>query len=115
MIDNSLQAPRASLLRKKACGKVCRGTTIRLDRNTLSLPFGVNSAHSRLKTIRENHSWLNLKTEWINYFFTMEFEERNPFETGKLLVCEIAVTANLNFTLYERRIFSFKAVIVEGM
>lgn len=45
----------------------------------------------------------------------MEFEERNPFETGKLLVCEIAVTANLNFTLYERRIFSFKAVIVEGM
>lgn len=29
----------------------------------------------------------------------MEFGERNPFETGMWLVCEIVVSANFNLTL----------------
>ena len=41
----------------------------------------------------------------------MEFEERNPFEAGNVAGMWIVVTANLNFTLFLRCIFSPKAII----
>ena len=83
--------------------------------STLSSPFGVIFDFSWLETILDIRLWSVSQSEQIIFCVTMEFGERNPFETGKLLVCQIVVSANLNFTLCQRYILSFVAVILKGM
>lgn len=98
MIDISLQASRELVLWRKACRKVCSGP--RRDQYcTLSSPIGVIFDFGRLETIFGINLWSVLQTEQINFCLIMEFGERNPFETGMWLVCEIVVSANLNLTL----------------
>ena len=46
--------------------------------------FGRYFVSRILKTVKENHLCSTLETEWINQRFTMEFEDRNPFEAGSV-------------------------------